>query len=173
MIRLQNKLIILRALEPRDIELLFDLENDVELWKYSNRNQPYSKDLLQNYIANSHKDIFETRQIKFTISTMEDIAVGFIDLFDFEPLHHRAGVGLVIRKLDHRKGYGAAALDLIGNYARKYLQLHQLYANIAVENKISIQLFENKGYCFVGIKKDWNFYEGQYHDESIYQKLIV
>ena len=173
MIRLQNKLISLRALEPRDIELLFDLENDVELWKYSNRNQPYSKDLLQNYIANSHKDIFETRQIKFTISTMEDIAVGFIDLFDFEPLHHRAGVGLVIRKLDHRKGYGAAALDLIGNYARKYLQLHQLYANIAVENKISIQLFENKGYCFVGIKKDWNFYEGEFHDESIYQKLIV
>ena len=51
MIRLQNKLISLRALEPRDIELLFDLENDVELWKYSNRNQPYSKDLLQNYIA--------------------------------------------------------------------------------------------------------------------------
>ena len=173
MIRLQNKLISLRALEPRDIELLFDLENDVELWKYSNRNQPYSKDLLQNYIANSHKDIFETRQIKFTISTMEDIAVGFIDLFDFEPLHHRAGVGLVIQKLDHRKGYGAAALDLIGNYARKYLQLHQLYANIAVENKISIQLFENKGYCFVGIKKDWNFYEGEFHDESIYQKLIV
>ena len=61
MIRLQNKLISLRALEPRDIELLFDLENDVELWKYSNRNQPYSKDLLQNYIANSHKEIFETR----------------------------------------------------------------------------------------------------------------
>ena len=173
MIRLQNKLISLRALEPRDIELLFDLENDVELWKYSNRNQPYSKDLLQNYIANSHKDIFETRQIKFTISTMEDIAVGFIDLFDFEPLHHRAGVGLVIRKLDHRKGYGAAALDLISNYARNNLQLHQLYAHIAVENKISIQLFENKGYCFVGIKKDWNFYEGKYHDEIIYQKLIV
>ena len=173
MIRLQNKLISLRALETRDIELLFDLENDVELWKYSNRNQPYSKDLLQNYIANSHKDIFETRQIKFTISSMEDIALGFIDLFDFEPLHHRAGVGLVIRKLDHRKGYGAAALDLIGNYARKYLQLHQLYANIAVENKISIQLFENKGYCFVGIKKDWNFYEGKDHDEIIYQKLIV
>ena len=161
------------ALEPRDIVLLFDLENDVELWKYSNRNQPYSKDLLQNYIANSHKDIFETRQIKFTISTMEDIAVGFIDLFDFEPLHHRAGVGLVIRKLDHRKGYGAAALDLISNYARNHLQLHQLYAHIAGENKISIQLFENKGYCFVGIKKDWNFYEGKYHDEIIYQKLIV
>ena len=145
MIRLQNKLISLRALEPRDSELLFDLENDVELWKYSNRNQPYSKDLLQNYIANSHKDIFETRQIKFTISTMEDIAVGFIDLFDFEPLHHRAGVGLVIRKLDHRKGYGAAALDLISNYARNHLQLHQLMLTLPLKIKSVFNFLKIKG----------------------------
>ena len=172
MIQLRNEIVSLRAIEPRDIDLLFDLENDVELWKYSNRSKPYSRDLLQNYIANAHKDIFEIRQIKFTISTQEDTTVGFIDLFDFEPLHHRAGVGLVVRKQDQNTGYGGAALELIGDYARKYLQLHQLYAHIAVENKISIQLFERQGYCFVGKKKDWNFYEGQYHDESIYQKLI-
>jgi diamine N-acetyltransferase len=67
---------------------------------------------------------------------------------------------------------GAAALELIGVYAQKHLQLHQLYAHIAAENKISIQLFERQGYCFSGKKKDWNFYEEQYHDESIYQKLI-
>jgi diamine N-acetyltransferase len=61
---------------------------------------------------------------------------------------------------------------LIAVYAQKHLQLHQLYANIAEENRISIQLFEGQGYTFAGKKKDWNFYEGQYHDESIYQKMI-
>ena len=55
MIQLRNEIVSLRAIEPVDIELLFDLENDVELWKYSNRSQPYSRDLLQNYIANAHK----------------------------------------------------------------------------------------------------------------------
>ena len=129
--------------------------------------------MLQNYIANAHKDIFEIRQIKFTITAQDDTAVGFIDLFDYEPLHHRAGVGLAVRKQDQNKGiWQSAALELIGVYAQKHLQLHQLYANIAEENKISIQLFEGQGYCFAGKKKDWNFYEGQYHDESIYQKLI-
>ena len=88
MILLQNEKVSLRALEPKDVDLLFDLENDVSLWKYSNRSQPYSRDLLQKYIANAHKDIFEIRQIKFTIIIDNDIAVGFIDLFDFEPLHH-------------------------------------------------------------------------------------
>lgn len=172
MIQLQNEILSLRALEPGDIDLLFDLENDVELWKYSNRTQPYSRDLLQKYIANAHKDIFEVRQIKFTITAQNDTAVGFIDLFDYEPLHHRAGVGLAVRKQDQNKGYAKAALQLIAVYAQKHLQLHQLYANIAEENQISIQLFEGQGYTFAGKKKDWNFYEGQYHDEKIYQKMI-
>ncbi len=172
MIQLQNEILSLRAIEPKDIDLLFYLENDVELWKYSNRLQPYSKDLLQKYIANAHKDIFEIRQIKLTISAQDGTSVGFIDLFDYEPLHHRAGVGLVVRKQDQSKGYGAAALELIGVYAQKHLQLHQLYANIAEENQISIQLFEGQGYIFSGKKRDWNFYEGQYHDEIIYQKMI-
>ena len=67
MIQLQNETVRFRAIEPEDINLLFSLENDIEFWKYSNRSHPYSRDLLQNYISNAHKDIFEVRQIKFTI----------------------------------------------------------------------------------------------------------
>mgnify|MGYP003327353414 CR=1 FL=1 len=42
MTQLENKDVILRAIEPEDIDLLFELENDTDLWKYSNRSQPYS-----------------------------------------------------------------------------------------------------------------------------------
>jgi diamine N-acetyltransferase len=169
---IKNDILSLRAVEPEDIDALFKVENNLELWKYSNRSQPYSKDLLQNYISNAHKGVFETRQVKFTVANLNNQPVGFIDLFDFEPLHHRAGVGLAIQKQFQDKGYGTGALVLLGLYAKKYLQLHQLYANIAVENKISIQLFKCQGYHFVGTKKDWNFYDDKYHDESIYQKII-
>ena len=172
MIPLKNEILGLRGVEPDDIRILFEIENDLELWKYSNRSQPYSKDLLQNYIANAHKDIFETRQVKFTLVNLKDQPIGFIDLFDFEPLHHRSGVGLAIQKQFQGKGYASGALALLEFYAKKYLQLYQLYAHIAVENNISIRLFERQGYDFIGTKKDWNFYDGKYHDESIYQKII-
>ncbi len=172
MMRLQNERVSLRAIEHEDIDVLFNLENDVDLWKYSNRFQPFSKDLLKNYIANAHKDFFDIRQVKFSIVDQKKTLIGFIDLFDHEPLHHRAGVGLVVQKENRGKGYGTAALELIGDYAKNHLQLHQLYVNIAVENKISIQLFVRQGYFFAGTKKDWNFYEGQFHDESVYQKII-
>ena len=70
MTHLQNEKVSLRAVEPEDIDLLFDLENDISLWKYSNRLQPYSRDLLQKYIANAHKDIFEIRQINLLFVLM-------------------------------------------------------------------------------------------------------
>lgn len=172
MMQLQNEDVILRALEPEDIDLLFELENDTVLWKYSNRSQPYSKHLLKNYITNAHKHILEFRQIKFTITINKNQPIGFIDLFDYEPMHRRAAVGLVVRKENRERGYGTAALQLIDFYAKKYLQIHQLYANIALENKASIELFKGQGYIFVGKKKDWNFYDDQFHDEYIYQKII-
>ena len=50
MIPLKNEILGLRGVEPDDIRVLFEIENDLELWKYSNRSQPYSKDLLQNYL---------------------------------------------------------------------------------------------------------------------------
>ena len=172
MINYQNDLVTLRALEPEDLDFLFDTENDTELWKYSNRFHPYSKRLLNSYIANANKDIFETRQIKFAITDKQGRAIGFMDLFNFEPLHHRAAIGLVICPANRGRGYASAALELIEAYAKERLQLHQLYANIAKENLHSIQLFESQKFLLVGKKKDWNFYEGQFHDELIYQKIV-
>ena len=52
------------------------------------------------------------------------------------------------------------------------LQLHQLYAHIARENQQSIKLFESQNFFLAGKKKDWNFYDGQFHDELIYQKIV-
>ena len=112
------------------------------------------------------------KQIKFTVVNRDKDAVGFIDLFDFEPLHHRAEVGIVIHKKQQGSGLGAAALALLETYGQKYLQLYQLYAHIATENQISKVLFEKLGYKCVGTKEDWNYYDGRYHDELLYQKII-
>ena len=95
-----------------------------------------------------------------------------IDLFDFVPVHHRAEVVIEIHKKQQGSGLGVAALALLETYGKKYLQLYQLYAHIATENQISKVLFEKLGYKCVGTKEDWNYYDGRYHDELLYQKII-
>jgi len=162
-----------RALEPEDIDLLFEWENDAEIWEISNTFEPYSKYILAKYIKDSQRDIYESRQIRMVIETTEGKAVGAIDLFDFDPYHFRAGVGILIHdEKDRKLGYASDALELLCIYATNYLRLHQLYANISEDNLASIHLFKSNGFDLIGTKKDWRRTQDGWKNELLFQKIL-
>lgn len=172
MISLKSDTCYLRALEPEDLEYLYLLENDTTIWEVSETLSPYSKFVLKQYLANSHKDIYEVKQLRLAISDYNERLLGFVDLFDFNPKCKRAGIGIVILDKENRnKGIGKQTLGLITEYAFKHLDMHQLYANISEDNKASIHLFESAGFEAVGVKKDWNLIAGKYYNELLYQKI--
>ena len=164
--------LILRALEPDDLDLLYDIENDKSLWKYSNTSSPFSRHSLKKFIENSHLDIIEHKQIRLVLSDMKKTAFGFIDLFKYDMINRRVGVGIIIFEKYRSKGLGSKSLILIEDYVLEHIPIHQLYANISIENIESIKLFEKHGYIRVGNKKDWIFYNNKYFDELLYQKIL-
>ena len=163
---------ILRALEPDDLDILYDTENDKSLWKYSNTSSPFSKHSLKKFIENSHLDIIEHKQVRLVLSDENNLPFGFIDLFKYDMTNKRAGVGIIIFEKYRSRGLGSISLDLIENYVKKYIPIHQLYANISSENIESIKLFEKHNYLKVGNKKDWIYYNNKYFDELLYQKIL-
>ena len=52
----------LRALEPEDLEFLFEIENNEAFWEVSHTQTPFSKYILKQYLENAHLDIFEAKQ---------------------------------------------------------------------------------------------------------------
>lgn len=170
---LKGNNIFLRALEPEDIDFLYNLENDETLWEVSTTTSPYSRYILQQYLDNSHHDIYEVKQLRLVICRSENEAqIGFIDLFDFEPKHQRVGVGIVIfSDEDKRKGFATEALQLVCKYAFKNLNVHQIFASITEGNLGSVKLFENAGFERSGVKKDWIFSDGNYKSEYLYQLI--
>ena len=56
---LENDKIILRAVEPEDLELLYRWENDSSIWIAGNTRAPYSRYQLKNYISHSPTDIYD------------------------------------------------------------------------------------------------------------------
>ncbi len=162
-----------RALEPDDIDLLYEWENDAEIWEVSNTYEPFSKYVLAKYIKESQRDIYESKQVRMIIETLDGKAVGAIDLFDFDPFHFRAGVGILIHdEKDRKMGYANDALQLLCSYASNYLRLHQLFANITVDNLASIQLFKNNGFELSGTKKDWRRTLDGWKTELFFQKVL-
>jgi len=166
---LKGKNIQLRALEPSDLNFLYVIENDTNLWHVSNTQTPFSKHILKQYLANAHQDIYEAKQLRLTIQTTK--VIGFIDLYNFNPQHKRAGVGIVISKENQNKNFASKALNILINYAFNTLNLHQIYADITYDNHKSIALFEKMGFLQTGIKKDWNFNHGVFKDVLIYQRF--
>ncbi|RMA64923.1 GNAT family N-acetyltransferase [Ulvibacter antarcticus] len=173
MLTLTGDNIILRALEESDLEFLYNLENDENIWEISNTTTPYSKFVLKQYLENSLRDIYEVRQLRLVIClASEERALGFIDLFDFEPKHKRVGLGIIIlSEADRGNGYASETLELISNYAFKHLDVHQIYANISEENIASIELFKKAGFELSGSKKDWIFSEGKFKNELLFQRI--
>ncbi|WP_276167145.1 GNAT family N-acetyltransferase [Zobellia alginiliquefaciens] len=172
MLNLKGKHIYLRALEPNDLDFLYELENRTEIWEISGTTAPYSKHVLNLYLENAHRDIYDVKQLRLCICNTEGSTVGLIDLFDFDPKNLRAGIGIVILNTENRnKGVGAEAISLVSDYAFKVLNLHQLYANVMEGNDPSIHLFKKMGFKEVGIKKDWIFTEGKYKNEILFQKI--
>jgi len=162
----------LRALEPEDLEFLYTIENNESFWEISHTQTPFSKYLLKQYLENAHLDIFEAKQLRLLIeekSTKRQI--GLIDLFDFNPQHKRAGIGILIHPDFQENGFAFEALSILIDYAFKYLNVHQLYANITANNSKSISLFTKHKFKKVGIKNDWILSEGKFKDEILFQLI--
>ena len=161
----------LRALEPNDLELVYEVENDKSLWIYSNTSSPFSRHSLKKFIENSHLDIIEHKQLRLVICD-EIHSFGFIDFYDYDFINRRVGVGIIIFKEHRSKGIGSTSLQLAENHLIDHVPIHQMYANISSSNAKSILLFEKNGYINVGLKKDWIFYNNKFNDELLFQKIL-
>ena len=172
MVTLKGEHIYLRALEPEDLEFIHAIENDESVWEISNTETPYSRFLIKQYLEESHKDIYQVKQLRLVISNFDDEALGMIDVFDFDFKNKRAGIGILIRNSKHRNnGIGSEALQLLTNYCFTHLNLHQLYCNISEDNDASIKLFTNQGFNQIGLKKDWILVNGTYKNEYLFQLI--
>lgn len=169
------KNINLRALEPEDLEFLYLWENNPEVWQISNTYTPFSKYILKKYLEDSHLDIYQTKQLRMIIElvTQDKIKpIGAVDLFDFDPHHQRAGIGILIAETDDRKkGYGKTALKLLIDYSFTVLKLHQLYCNVTTQNEESLSLFKNASFEIIGIKKEWIRTPDGWADEYLLQLI--
>lgn len=146
----------LRALEPDDLDYLFKWENDPANWPITNTFIPFSRDLLKSYVS-AVKDIFSDKQFRFVIGeNSTHRPIGFVDLFEFDPFHRRAGIGILIAEIsDRNKGLASETIDLLKKYCSETLGIHLLYCNILEDNEASLRLFEKNGFVITGKKEQW------------------
>ena len=163
----------LRALEPDDLEFLYALENDPDIWGVSDTLAPVSRHALREYLEHAAADFYVVRQLRLVVTTeISGPPVGVVDLFDFDPLHLRAGVGITILASERQNGYARQALELLKSHARNALRLHQVYATVGADNFASLRLFASAGFREVGIRRAWLRTAAGWQDAVEWQCLL-
>jgi len=169
---LYGEKISLRALEPSDVELLYQWENDPEIWKISQTLIPYSKYTLKQFIDSAQEDIFSAKQVRFMINLLHTKqTVGILDIFDIDFINSRAGMGILIDKDYRNQEIGTEAVLMALTYLFDTLHFHQIYCNVLNNNSISMKLFEKCGFSVVGIKKDWVKMQNGFEDVILLQRI--
>lgn len=169
---LNGSVAFLRTPDMSDVQFMLDIENDERYWHLSGNTSPYCAEDIEKFVKESSSNLEADRQLRLVII---DIATkkraGLIDVFDYDPLHKRAGIGIFLMEEFRGKGLAADSLRVLIQYLFKIMQLHQLWCNVLVENSDSMKLFLSAGFEQTCVKREWIFHDNQFHDEATLQLI--
>lgn len=163
--------ISIRIAEPEDAAQIYRWENDRSLWRVSETTSPTSMFQIEQFLL-GNGDLASNRQQRLMICH-EDIAspIGSIDLFDYDPINGRIGIGILIEDAQRGQGYATTALHLCLDYLFDTLMVHQAHCIVDVTNTASRRVFQKLGFTEGGRRKDWIKTPEGYLDVVFYQKI--
>lgn len=162
----------LRAPEPADLDLIFNLEEDPRLWEAGTSLAPVSRYMLQRYLEDYRADFTGEGQLRMVAVDADGNAIGLVDMFEYDKLNRRAGVGIAVLPERRKQGYGTAMLVALCRYGRRRFLLHNLWAHTAVDNIGAIRTFEDSGFARVGVLKGWTLSPDGFKDAVLWQREL-
>lgn len=157
---LQDDVVLLRAIEEKDAEVLMDLINDPEIensvygWSY-----PVSLSEQKKWIAN----LSNGSSVRYAID-YDQQTVGMAIISSVDMKNRSANMNIKLVKAARGKGIATHAVALMVRYCFEELNLHCLTANVIERNIGSRKLWEKFGFLQDGLLRDRVFKNGQYHN---------
>jgi len=165
--------IILRAPEPADIPAMYIWENDTSVWADGVLRAPMSRQMLHDFVMSYNPDPNSAGQLRLIIEAVAGREpAGCIDLYDYDAVNRRAGVGIVIAPMWQGRGIGSRAVRLMAEYCHVQLGLHQLWAIAGRDNVASLRMFERCGFRSCGSLRSWIRHGDSYSDALMFQLLL-
>lgn len=157
-----GKKVMLRAMEMSDCKLVKEMFNDPEIealvvgWAF-----PLSQYAQEKWYENHYCD----KDFRFMIEAGEDGTIGVATLLDIDWKNRMAQHGIKLANIEQRgKGYGTDAVMAIMRYAFDELGLNRLNGAWFPENIASKNMYMKCGWKEEGIRRNYIFKNGRYHD---------
>jgi len=169
---LRSNGIKLRPIESTDLDFLWHVENDSKEWMQSENYLPLSKSVMEKYVS-GEQDLIKHGQYRFIIEK-EDTKerLGCIDLFDYQPVSSRSGVGIYIADMHRNNGIAKQSLRILCAYSKAVLNIQLLHCSILESNKKSQAVFMSQGFIVTGERPNWTTVNGKRCTIKLLQLLL-
>lgn len=161
----------LRAIEPEDLDWFFRIENDSSMWHLGSSKEPWSRDVLRRYVEAQPGNLQRDGQLRLILEH-QGVPVGAFDLYDYDSVSRKAGIGVVVDGNYREMGWGKKAMIALERYAFEMLGIHMVFAVVPVTNAASQSLFTSCEFEPVGQLKDWLWNQGAFEDAIMFQKIL-
>lgn len=143
----------LRLPQASDLKALLTWENNPDHWDVSETREPYSEDVMLAFIMSDH-DLLKYKQLRLIIEH-EHTPIGTLDLFDYDVVNQRCGIGILIDDEKRGQQFAFEAIQLLLNEAPKHWTIKQFHASMFERNKASFGLFSKLNFKDIGVRKQW------------------
>ncbi|WP_456112498.1 GNAT family N-acetyltransferase [Ruminococcus sp.] len=164
---LKDDVVLLRAIEEDDANVLMDLINDPEVensvfgWSY-----PVSLSSQKKWILNLSNDT----TVRYIIDVDKE-AVGVAIISSIDMKNRTSNMNIKLLKSVRGRGIAMHALGLIIRYCFDELNMHCLTANVIERNENSRKLWIKLGFNEDGVLRQRIYKNGTYHNIVSYSLL--
>lgn len=154
----------LRAVEPEDVDFIFECEADRQAARWSDYRAPFSKNQLLTYALTYDADPFSARQLRLIAEEQSGEKIGIVDFFEITEKDSKASLGILIHSSHRNEGYGEKTLLSAIEFAKSRLGLRKIVAEIAECNDKALKLFLKEGFRKLALLPSWHKIEGEFID---------
>ncbi|HRY83393.1 MAG TPA: GNAT family protein [Candidatus Cloacimonadota bacterium] len=120
------------------------------------------------------KKLMETSAVFAIVEKDTNKVIGNCGLHEINEIHRRAVFGIFIgEKTYWNQNIGAEATALILDYGFNILNLNNITLEVVAYNHRAIRCYEKVGFKKVGVRRNYVFMAGAYHDVMIYDILAT
>jgi ribosomal-protein-alanine N-acetyltransferase len=169
---LETERLLLRRLNPNDVEEVFALRSNPEIMKYIPRPLLKSKEEALEHIAMMEDKIVNNIGINWGITVKgSNKIIGIIGHYRIQPENHRAEIGYMSLPEYNGKGYITEAIKAVVAYGFEQMNLHSIEAVIDPGNTASEKVIQKNGFVKEAHILENEFWEGKFWDTMIYSLL--
>jgi RimJ/RimL family protein N-acetyltransferase len=165
-----GELVILRALETDDLDIILEHFNSLELRQFLATAWPMSRNAERKWLerATVMHPWKDGEMILAITDKKTNEFLGTVSLFDISKQHQKAEFGIAIHNPDNLgRGYGTDTTRVMLWVAFHVLGLNTVYLLTLESNTRAQRVYEKTGFKHAGILRQGGYVLGKFHDFKI------